>query len=204
MTTDSQVTRLALPVGARDHALGPATAAVTLVEYSDFACLDCGQAYAIVKEVHRRMGDRLRVVFRHFPLTQTDSAAQHAAEAAEAAAAQGKFWEMHDLLFEQQRRPCQSGHALDDGQLERYVAMLGISTVWFENQMMGSILRRRVQEDVQSGVHSGVTGTPTFFINGVRHDSGHDLATLLAAIERAEREARGGRNSLTLADQSRV
>src|SRR5437879_2446096 len=103
MTQESGTAKLTLPVGQRDHRQGPENAPVTLVEYGDYECPYCGQAYPIVKEIQRRLGDRLRFVFRNFPLTQSHPHAQHAAEAAEAAAGQEKFWEMHDYLFEHQR-----------------------------------------------------------------------------------------------------
>src|SRR5436190_24127418 len=112
---DQETPRLAMPVGARDHAQGLATAAVTLVEYGDYECPYCGQAYPIVKEVQRRLGSKLRFVFRNFPLRNSHPHAQHAAEAAEGAAAQGRFWEMHDMLFEHQR-------SLDDRHLLAYAA----------------------------------------------------------------------------------
>jgi protein-disulfide isomerase len=110
MMQESATARLTVPVSQRDHQQGPATAPVTLVEYGDYECPYCGEAYPIVKEIKLRLGDRLRFVFRNFPLTQSHPHAEHAAEAAEAAAAQGKFWEMHDSLFEHQQ-------ALDDTHL---------------------------------------------------------------------------------------
>jgi len=176
MTTD--IARLILPVGERDHAQGPAGAPVTLVEYGDYECPYCGEAYPIVKELQERMGDRLRFVFRNFPLTQSHPHAEHAAEAAEAAAAQGKFWEMHDRLYEHQRQ-------LDDTALVRHAAELGLEAARFDREMAEHAHADRVREDFMSGVRSGVNGTPTFFINGVRHDGSYDLETLTEAIERA-------------------
>src|SRR5216683_2932546 len=117
MMQESATARLAMPVSQRDHQQGPATAPVTLVEYGDYECPYCGEAYPIVKEIERRLGDRMRFVFRNFPLTQSHPHAQHAAEAAEAAAVQGKFWEMHDSLFEHQQ-------ALDDTHLVHYAVAL--------------------------------------------------------------------------------
>jgi protein-disulfide isomerase len=181
MTTD--IDRLSLPVGERDHVQGPADAPATLVEYGDYECPYCGRAYPIVQEVQRRLGDRLRFVFRNFPLTQVHPHAQHAAEVAEAAATQGKFWEMHDTLFEHQRH-------LDDDTLAGYAGDLGLDTEAFEREMRTHAHAQRVREDFLSGVRSGVNGTPTCFINGVRHDGSYDLDTLLAALERAERHAR--------------
>ena len=179
MTSETQSARLVLPVSERDHSQGSIDATVTLVEYGDFECPYCGRAYPIVQEVQRRMGDRLRFVFRNFPLTQIHPHAQHAAEAAEAVAAQGKFWEMHDILFEHQR-------ALGDDHLVEYAGRVGLDTDRFVGEMERGAYEGRVGEDFLSGVRSGVNGTPTFFINGHRHDGGYDVDSLLAAIERAE------------------
>ena len=175
MTQESGTASLTLPVGQRDHRRGPETALVTVVEYGDYECPYCGKAYPIVKEIQRRLGDRLRFVFRNFPLTQSHPHAQHAAEAAEAAAVQGKFWEMHDYLFEHQR-------ALDDAHLVQYAVALNLDKETFKREMTEHVHTNRVHEDFLSGVRSGVNGTPTFFINGVRHDDSYELETLLAAI----------------------
>jgi protein-disulfide isomerase len=166
------------PVGERDHAQGPADAPVTLVEYGDYECPYCGAAFPIVRALQCRLGDRLRVVFRHFPLTQVHPHALSAAEAAEAAGAQGRFWAMHDLLFEHQR-------ALDDRRLAGYAADLGLDGDRFAREMGEHVHAGRVREDVLSGARSGVNGTPTFFVNGARHDDDYAFDTLLAAIERA-------------------
>ena len=168
--------RLFLPVGARDHIQGPANAPVTLVEYGDFECPYCGAAYAIIKKIQEIMGDRLRFVFRHFPLTQIHPHAQPAAEAAEAAGAQGQFWEMHDLLYENQPR-------LDASHLLKYSEELGLDTVRFVRELEEGVYRERVREDFMSGVRSGVNGTPAFFINGVRYDGSWDLAPFVDALE---------------------
>ena len=171
---------LAVPVSERDHIRGPANAPITLVEYGEFECPFCGMAYPVVRELGRRLGDRLRIVFRHFPLRDQHPHAQRAAEAAEAAAAQGKFWEMHDRLFERQQ-------ALDDAQLTRYAAELGLDTERFRRELSEQRHRARVQDDVLSGLHSGVRGTPMFFINGMRHEGRWELEELLAAITAADR-----------------
>jgi protein-disulfide isomerase len=178
MTGDSGTAKLAPPVSERDHIQGPGTAAVTLVEYGDYECPFCGQAYPIVKEIQRRLGDQLRFVFRNFPLTQSHPHAEHAAEAAEAAGAQDRFWEMHDYLFEHQR-------ALDDAYLLEYAAALNLDQARFKHDLTVHTFADRVREDFRSGVRSGVNGTPTFFINGTRHDDSYDLETLLAALEAA-------------------
>ena len=165
------------PVGPEDHSAGPAGAPITLVEYGDYQCPHCGRAYPIVKEIQQRLGPRLQFVFRNFPLTQIHPNAQHAAEAAEAAAAQGQFWPMHDRLFERQ-------FALDDEYLAEYAAQLGLDGTLAAALAEGAY-RDRVRDDFMSGVRSGVNGTPTFFINGVRHEDAFDRETLLAALENA-------------------
>jgi protein-disulfide isomerase len=169
---------LTLPVGERDHAQGPADAPVTLVEYGDYECPHCGRAYPIVERARRRLGKRLRFVFRNFPLRESHAHAEHAAEAAEAAGAQGKFWEMHDRLFERQ-------FALDDAYLIEYAADLGLDAALVGRELAAGTYVSRVREDFRSGVTSGVNGTPTFFINGLRHDDSWDLEPLVAALERA-------------------
>ena len=164
----------------RDHVQGPADAAVTLLEYGDYECPYCGAAYPIIKEVQARMGGRLRFVFRNFPIATSHPHAEQAAEAAEAAAAQGKFWEMHDLLYENQKR-------LGDEDLRGYAEQLGLDLDLFDKDLSGHVHAARVHEDFMSGVRSDVNGTPSFFVNGVRHDESYDLETLLAALERAAR-----------------
>jgi protein-disulfide isomerase len=170
--------RLKPPVGANDHVQGPAKAPVTLLEYGDYECPYCGEAYPVVKALQERLGDQVRFVFRNFPLAEAHPHAEHAAEAAEAAGAQGKFWEMHDLLYENQ-------DALEDEDLVRYARALHLDVPRFVKEMKESVHIERVREDFRSGVRSGVNGTPTFFINGARHDGPFDLASLLAAIEEA-------------------
>ena len=171
----SRVSRLVLPVAGRDHVLGPADAPAVLVEYGDFECPYCGMAYPIVKDVQRRLGRQLRFAFRHFPLAEIHPRAQPAAEAAEAASAQGKFWEMHDLLFENQA-------ALADPDLRRYAGALGLDIARFVNELASGTCESRVREDFMSGVRSGVNGTPTFFVNGTRHDGSWDADSLIEAL----------------------
>jgi protein-disulfide isomerase len=178
VTKRQATARLSLPVGERDHARGPATAPVTLVEYGDYECPHCGRAYPIVKQVQASLGPRLRFVFRNFPLRESHPHAQRAAEAAEAAGAQGKFWDMHDRLFERQ-------FALEDASLAEYALELGLDVARFRQELERRVYEPRVREDFRSGVMSGVNGTPTFFINGERHDAEWDAATLLAALKRA-------------------
>jgi len=176
MMQKSGYARLTLPVSERDHRQGPLTAPVKLVEYGDYECPYCGMAHPIVKEIKRRLRDQLCFVFRHFPLTQIHPHAEIAAEAAEAAGAQGKFWQMHDSLFEHQQ-------ALDEVHVVHYAATLQLDTERFKRELAEHVYADRVSEDFMSGVRSGVNGTPTFFINGIRHDASYDLETLLAAIE---------------------
>jgi protein-disulfide isomerase len=179
MSTTQWDTVLAVAVDDdRDHIQGPADAAVTLVEYGDYECPYCGAAYPIVKELQARMGNMLRFVFRNFPITTSHPRAEQAAEAAEAAAAQGRFWEMHDLLYENQRR-------LRDQDLHAYAEQLGLDVEQFDKDLAEHVHAPRVREDFMSGVRSGVNGTPSFYVNGARHDDSYDLETLLAALERA-------------------
>jgi protein-disulfide isomerase len=173
--SDRESARLSLPVSDRDHAQGAADAMVTLVEYGDYECPHCGRAYPIVTEVQERLGPKLRFVFRNFPLGEIHPHAQHAAEAAEAAGAQGQFWEMHDALFEHQR-------ALDDKHLVQYAQILALDPERLQLDLTSHTYAGRVREDFRSGVRSGVNGTPTFFINGVRHDNAWDVETLTEAL----------------------
>lgn len=173
--------KLVVPVDKDDHAAGPASAPVTLVEYGDFECPHCRRAYPIVKAVQSRLGSRLRFVFRNFPLTETHPHAEHAAEVAEAAAVQNKFWPMHDMLFERQ-------FALQDDDLVDYAAEVGLDAEQVRKDLKAHTYKSAVREDFMGGVRSGVNGTPTFFINGVRHDGAWDEGSLLEALERARRE----------------
>ena len=176
MTRQSGATRLAIPVGDRDHVRGPSTAPVTMVEYGDFECPYCGQAHTVIEALRERLGPRMRFVFRHFPLATVHPHAERAAEAAEAAGAQGRFWEMHDMLYENQE-------ALDDEDLVEYAAALGLDPSRLLGELDGHAHAARVHEDFLSGARSGVNGTPTFFINGQRHDGAYDFDSLLEAIE---------------------
>jgi protein-disulfide isomerase len=169
----------------RDHIRGARTAPVTLVEYGDFECPHCGQAHYVLDDLLERMDGVVRLVFRHFPLTQIHPYSQTAAEAAEAAGAQGRFWPMHDLLFENQQ-------ALDFESILDYAEALRLDLRRFERDLVDGVHTPRVRSDFIGGVRSGVNGTPTFFINGRRHDEGWDLASLAAAIDQAQAEREGG------------
>jgi len=172
------MTLLTPPVGPRDHALGPADAPVTLVEYGDFECPFCGRAYPQLKRVLAKFGPKVRFVFRHFPVPEEHPHALHAAEVAEAAGAQGKFWEMHDLLYQRQA-------ALADEDLVKYAGELGLDAERVRRELAAHVHAERVREDYVSGSRSGVTGTPRFFINGRRHEDPGDAKTLAAALRRA-------------------
>lgn len=173
---------LKLPVDpALDHIQGDENAAVTLVEYGDYECPYCGMAYPIVQSVQEKMGAKLRFVFRNFPLAEMHPHAAHASQAAEAADAQGKFWEMHDTLFEHQK-------ALGDHHLKELADALGLDSDKLMQDVAGGVFEGRVREDFLSGVRSGVNGTPTFFINGERHNESWDEETLLAALQAAAEE----------------
>jgi protein-disulfide isomerase len=160
----------------RDHIRGSPNAAVTLLEYGDYQCPFCGQAHPIVREIQEAFGDDLRFAFRHFPLTQIHPYAERAAEAAEAAGAQGRFWEMHDTLYDNQ-------DALDDESLLGYAQTLDLDLIAFTRDLASGTFAPRVREDFMSGVRAGVNGTPTFFINGQRHNGPWDVDSLAAAIE---------------------
>lgn len=155
--------RLTPPVGDDDHTRGPGSAAITLVEYGDFECPYCGMAFPILKGVQRSLGSRLRFVFRNFPLKRTHLHAQHAAEAAESAGAQLKYWQMHAVLFENQ-------HALEDADLVRYARAIGVDADRLGRDLEEGTFASKVRTDFRSGVRSGVNGTPTFFVNGERYD----------------------------------
>ena len=169
--------KLTRPVSDRDHMRGPDDARVTLVEYGDFECPYCHDVQPIVAQLRSRFGDRLRYVFRHFPITTMHPSAQIAAEAAEAAAAQGKFWEMHDLLFRHQG-------AFGIEHLVQYASDIGLDVDRFRHELDEHVHAERVRQDFMSGVRSGANGTPTFFLNEVRYDGAWDLDSLIAEVEK--------------------
>jgi protein-disulfide isomerase len=178
---------MAPPVTDLDHVQGGAPALVTLIEYGDFECPSCGKAYPILKRVRERLGDRLRFVFRSFPL-ENHPHAQHAAEAAESVATLGgnqAFWTMHDLLFENQK-------ALEDDNLAGYAEQAGVDRQTVLMDLAGARYRRYVRDSFMKGVRSGVNGTPTLFIDGIRYDGPRDEETLVAALELVGTQASGG------------
>jgi protein-disulfide isomerase len=160
------------PVSAtQDHVQGPLDAGIVLIEYGDFECPYCGEAYPELKAVKEAMKDALCFVFRHFPLRQMHPHAERAAEFAEAAAAIGKFWEMHDMLYENQQ-------ALTDRDLTSYAKRLGLNAKLIESALGGQFTSR-VQHDFSTGVRSGVNGTPCLFLNGERYDGPRDATSLI-------------------------
>ncbi|MBS1564809.1 MAG: thioredoxin domain-containing protein [Bacteroidetes bacterium] len=170
------MSQLTPPVSSKDHAEGPANAPVTLVEYGDFQCPHCGAAYPIVGRLQRHFGRQLRLVFRHFPLSNAHPYATTAAIAAEAAGRQGRFWDMHHMIFEHQDE-------LDEDAVYSFAANLGLDEDRFAADMEDPALAEKVEADFESGVRSGVNGTPTFFIGSQRYNGGHDFLSLRQAIE---------------------
>jgi protein-disulfide isomerase len=166
---------LQVPVHAGDHSRGGEGAPATLVIYGDYECPYTRQAYRVVQRLLAEEPEVLRFVFRHFPLTSIHPHAEHASEAAEAAAAQGKFWEMHDALFAHQ-------HALEDTDLRHYADDLALDGARFTRDLETHATKQRIADEVGSGRASGVQGTPTLYFNGHLHAGGYDEATLRAAI----------------------
>jgi protein-disulfide isomerase len=167
---------LTLPVGPRDHVRGPVDAPVTIVEYADVECPYCGRLEPVLRELLERRDD-VRLVYRHFPLLDPHPHAYSAALALEAAAAQGRFWELHDVLFEHQEE-------LGRSNLARYAEQVGLDP--------DSVLRpaserfdHKVRDDFDSGVASGIEGTPALFVNGMRFEGGPSLRRVTEAVERA-------------------
>ena len=175
-----EIKKLTIPVIGSDHMRGSANnnSPITLVEYGDYECPYTGMAYPIVKELIRDFGnDKIRFVFRNFPLNEIHPHAQHAAEAAEASAAQNKFWQMHDYLFEHQK-------ALDDGHLLEYAQKVGLDDIHkFKDDVSRHVYTPLIEESLKGGIDSGVEGTPTFFINGVRYEDSFDLRTFSETLQ---------------------
>lgn len=179
---------LKIPVTSQDHIQGGADAEVTMVEYGDYECPHCGHAYGIVKRLQKHFGERLRVVYRNFPLSAMHPNAESAAESAEFAGAQGKFWEMHDLLFENQNR-------LGVPLYLELAHHIGLTPGLLQQALEAGEYTERVRADFSGGVRSGVNGTPTFFVNGRRHDGPFEFDDLAGAINKAigapKKRARG-------------
>src|SRR2546421_1636261 len=175
-----QRTHLAVPVSERDHSQGPVTAPVTLVQYGDYECPYTRQSTTVVQALQAQLGERLRFVFRNFPLVQIHPHALHAAEAAETAATQGKFWEMHDYIFHHQ-------HTLEDADLAHFAVAVGLDMQQYARALAEQRSLARIEEDMEGGERSGVQGTPTFFINGVLYRGSWEQEALLAALQAASR-----------------
>lgn len=169
---------LKMPVSSSDHIQGDDKAPITLVEYGDYQCPHCGAAYPIVKHVQKHFGERLRFVFRNFPLVEAHPMAQSPAETAEFAAAHGKFWEMHDAIFENQP-------SLSVEFLRELAAGMGLSGQALVKSLKSQEYAEKVRADFMGGVRSGVNGTPTFFIHGRRHDAPFDYEDLVEGIRAA-------------------
>jgi len=169
---------IAVPFNPTDHVLGPASAKVSIVEYGDFECPSCRQAYPAVKMLLKRFGDRVRFAYRHFPLLEVHPHAELAAEAAEAAGAQHKFWQMHDLLFEHQQH-------LKASDLRQYALQAELDLDRYDYEMKEHLYLQRVHEHIDGGAKSGVRSTPGFFVNGVVEDVSFGLERLYQAVETA-------------------
>jgi len=167
---------LAAPVGPADHYLGPSHAPVTVVEYGDFECPNCKQAAPAVKLLLARFSGRVRLVWRNFPLEEVHAHALHAALAAEAAGGQGRFWPMHDLLFDNQRH-------LKLPQLRGYAERLELDMVRYDAETLNTVYLQRVREHVASGAASGVRATPTFFVNGALQDVSYGFQPLIDKVQ---------------------
>ena len=175
---DDRPLSLSRPVDQQDHRIGSLEAPVQLVEYGDYECPFCAEALPGVRDLIREHRDRLLFVFRHFPLVSQHPHAWHAAQAAEAAGAQNRFWEMHDHLFSHP-------HSLTDDDLETHARALGLHLAAFDRDRKDSKLSERIRRDALSGLHGGVAGTPTFFVNGGRLEGGFRPQELEDAIEAA-------------------
>jgi protein-disulfide isomerase len=174
-SSSGAASKLMLSRAKLDHIQGPIDAPISLVEFGDYECPYCGEAYPIIKAIQKKLGKRLCFAFRNFPLSNMHPHAEHAAEAAEAAAAQGKFWEMHDMLYENQS-------ALEDDDIAGYATDLSLDANKIFAEIQAGTYTAHVRDDFKAGVHAGVNGTPTFFINGVRYDGMKSFEELYAAL----------------------
>ena len=180
----TEVVRLRNLVTEKDHSSGPETAPVTLLEYGNFECIHCGRAYPVIKQVRKLLGDNLRFVFRHFPTVQTHPHSLRAAEAAEAAASQQKFWQMHDELFTHQT-------ALEDHHLSRYARRAGLNLERFNHDMTEHSFLQQIEAEYQRSLfNEHVTGTPTIYLNEIRYTGATDLESLLHAVRQADTEGK--------------
>ncbi|MDB5106536.1 MAG: protein-disulfide isomerase [Fibrobacteres bacterium] len=171
--------RLTVPLEESDHVQGPAGVPLELVEYGDYQCTHCLRAYPIIKRLQQNLKSRLRFAYRNFPMTQQHPEALNAARAAEAAGLQGRFWQMHDMLFENQEY-------LDYESLLQYAAELRMDVNRFARDYRSQKVEDKIREDFESGVRSGVNGTPTFFINGLRYDGDWSFYSLFQVLQEVE------------------
>jgi len=189
-----EIITLKSSVNERDHVDGRADASITLLEYGNFECGDCGYAYPIIKHIRKELGSNLRFVFRNFPSTRANPHALRAAEAAESAAAQTRFWEMHDQLFEHQ-------DALEDAHLKHYAGLAHLDVTRFEQDLQQHTFLSQIEADYQSSLFDEhITGTPTLYINGLRYTGNIDLEDLVQAIKEADTE----KNIVILAEHHRL
>jgi len=177
-----ELSKLLLPIQPDDHVEGSPHAQYTLVEYGDYECPACGQLFETIRELRKQLGEGIRLVFRHYPLSGVHPHAQQAAEAAEASGAQGRFWEMHNLLFENRT-------ALQSKNLYRYSEQLGLDSKRFRKDLKDQAYEERVREDFRRGVVNGVYATPGLFINGVRYSGGLDLISILNRLKQGSERA---------------
>ncbi|MHC5936109.1 DsbA family protein [Nostoc sp.] len=173
MSQTSDGDGLLMPISEHEHIQGTMDASVVLVKYGDYQCLSCGEVHRMIQQIQQQI--QLQFVFRHFPRTHIHFQAQRAAEAAEAAAAQNKFWQMHNLLFENQ-------YALNDGHLLEYANNIQLDIDQFLRDMTDHVHAERVNQNIQGGIQSGVSSTPALFVNGVRYRDAWDTERLLTAI----------------------
>ena len=171
-----QLSHLLLPIQPDDHVQGPEGARLTLVEYGDYQCPPCGTLFVTMLELHEKLTQDVRIVYRHYPLSGSHPLAQLAAEAAEAASAQGKFWEMHELLFRHQE-------GLVEKSLEEYAEKLALDMNRFRKDLKDRAFESRVREDFKRGVANGVYGTPGLFVNGVRHNGDMSADSIMGRIQ---------------------
>jgi formate-nitrite transporter family protein len=182
--SSAEIVRLKNLVTEKDHSSGPETAPVTLLEYGNFECIHCGRAYPVIKQVRKLLGDNLRFVFRHFPTVHTHPHSLRAAEAAEAAASQQKFWQMHDELFTHQT-------ALEDHHLSRYAQRAGLNLERFNHDMTEHSFLQQIEAEYQRSLFDEhVTGTPTLYLNDVRYTGPTDLDSFLHAIKLSDTQDR--------------
>jgi protein-disulfide isomerase len=170
--------KLRPPVNEKDHIQGSVHASVELVEYGDYQCPHCGRAFPVIKRIQAEMGDAMKFVFRNFPLSESHPQALAAAVAAEAAGRQGAYWVMHDLIFENQSQ-------LDSLPFVKFATTLSLDIPIFEKDLADPALSEKVDADFDSGIRSGVNGTPTFFINGIRYDDSWEEKRLLAKLKKS-------------------